>query len=443
MPPPRVLPSVPPPPPPPPIQPPWRRLLAVGASGLLLGGVLLGLQFARLGADPTAPFFVGTSWHLDEELAARGVRVRLNRGNGYDGQWFLGLAYDPLLRGHLAAGFDMPRYRAGRPLQAVAGRLLAGGRQEAIPLGLLAVGPLALGLGCAATGRLLAAHGRSRWWGLGFALVPGVVVGVTFATAEPLGLALAALGLSLALDGRLLAAGLGFAGAGLTKESYLAFAAVAALWLALRPGRAARARLAGAAAVLAPGVLALGLWWAYVARMVAASPADARPVAALGPPLAGWGQALGLVAAGDYVADAPVGPLGPVLLAGSLVLAVAGIVAGLRRTSLPARAGLLLGLYGLVLSAELLGRFLSSMRALAPTVLAAGLAIVVGPGEPVSPGRPAEVTEPAPRPGGDSADEARPAGRPCPPPDPVARPCPPPRSGGPTLALARGRAGSH
>ena len=37
--------------------------------------------------------------------------------------------------------------------------------------------------------------------------------------------------------------------------------------------------------------------------------------------------------------------------------------------------GLLLGLYGLVPAGELLGRFLSSMRALAPTVLAAGLAI--------------------------------------------------------------------
>jgi len=369
-------------------------MLAVGASGLVLGCVLLGLQFARLGPDPTAPFFVGTSWHLDEDLAARDIRVKLNPGNGYDGQWFLGLAYDPLLREHLAAGFDMPRYRAGRPLQAVAGWLLAGGRRDAIPLGLLALGPLALALGCAATGRLLAAHGRSRWLGLGFALVPGVVVGVTFATAEPLGLALAVLGLGLVLDGRLLAAGLGFAAAGLTKESYLAFAAAAAVWLALRPGRSHRESVAGAAAVLGPGMLALGLWWAYVARMVEASTADARPAAALGPPLAGWAHALGLVATGDYVADAPVGPLGPVLLVGSLVLAAAGIVTGLRRSSLAGRAGLLLGLYGLVLSAELLGRFLSSMRALAPAVLATALAVAVALGAPTLPRQPVELAKP-------------------------------------------------
>jgi hypothetical protein len=378
-------------------QPPWRQVLAVGAAGFALGCVLLGLQFLRLGPDPTAPFFVGTSWHLDEELAARKLPVTVTQGNGYDGQWFLGLAYDPLLREGLAAGFDMPRYRAGRPLQAVAGWLLAGGRRGAIPLGLLAVGPLALALGCAGGGRLLAAHGRSRWWGLGFALVPGVVVGVTFATAEPLGLALALLGLSLVLDGRPLGAGAAFAGAGLTKESYLVFAAAAALWLVVRaPGRD-RARVARAAVVLGPGVLALGLWWAYVARMVGASAADARPAGALGLPLAGWGHVLGLVATDRYVADAPVGPLGPLLLVGSLLLGLAGIVVGLRRSSLPAQAGLVLGLYGLALSGELLGRFLSSMRALAPSVLGTALAVAAALGTaapPPLPARPLVTVEP-------------------------------------------------
>jgi len=347
----------------------------VAAAGLVVGCVLLVLQFARLGWEPTAPFVVGTSWRLDEELAARHIPVKLTAGNGYDGQWFLGLAYDPLLGGHLADGFDMPRYRAGRPLQAVVGWLLAGGRTGAVPLGLLAVGPLAVALGCAACGRLLAACGRSPWWGLGFALVPGVGVGVMFATAEPLGLALAAVGLSLVLDGRWLAGGLGFAGAALTKETLLVFAVAAAVWLILRAGRRLRERAARAAAVLAPGVLALGLWWTYVAWRVPAGAGDANAVTAVGPPLAGWGHALGLVVRGEYVPDAPVGPLGAVLLVGSLLLAVAAIVLGVRSVGLLGRTGLLLGLYGLVPAGELLGRFLSSMRALAPTVLAAGLAI--------------------------------------------------------------------
>jgi hypothetical protein len=348
-------------------------VVGVAVAGLLVAGALLGLQFMRLGWEPTAPFVVGTTWRLDEELAARRVPVTVTPGHGYDGQWFLGLAYDPLLRERLAAGFDKPRYRARRPLQPVVGWLLAGGRTPAVPLGLLVIGPLAVALGCAACGRLLAASGRSRWWGLGFAVVPGVVVGVMFATAEPLALALAALGLSLVLDRRPTAAGLAFAGAALTKESYLVFAVAAAAWLAVAVGRSRWARAAEAAAVLLPGVLALGLWWAYVAWRLPAGAGDRRGVAALGPPLAGWEHALGLVVRGEYVPDAPVGPLGAALLVGSGLLAVAAVVLGTRRPTLLGWTGLLLGLYGLVLSGVLLERFLSSMRALAPTVLAAGL----------------------------------------------------------------------
>jgi hypothetical protein len=358
------------------VQPRWRVVAGVAVAGLLVAGVLLALQFVRLGWEPTAPFVVGTTWRLDEELAARRVPVKVTSGHGYDGQWFLGMAYDPLLRERLAAGFDKPRYRARRPLQPVVGWLLAGGQTRAIPLGLLAVGPLAVALGCAACGRLLAASGRSRWWGLGFAVVPGVVVGVTFGTAEPLALALAVLGLSLVLDGRVMAGGLAFAGAALTKESYLVFAVAAAGWLALAVARSRRARAAAeAAAVLLPGVLALGLWWAYVAWRLPAGAGDRRGVAALGPPLAGWEHAIGLVVRGEYVPDAPVGPLGVALLVGSGLLAVAAILLGMRRPTLLGWTGLLLGLYGLVLSGVLLDRFLSSMRALAPTVLAAGLAM--------------------------------------------------------------------
>jgi hypothetical protein len=356
-------------------QPPWRRVLGVGGAGLVLGCVFLLLQFLRLGFDVTAPFQVGTGWRLDEALVARGIPARINPGHGYDGQWYLGLAYDPLLRDQLATGFDMPRYRAGRPLHAMAGWLLAGGRGAAIPAALLAVGPLALGLGAAASGRVLAGFGRSRWWGLGFALIPGVAVGVAFGTAEPLGLALAVLGLSLALDRRLPAAGMAFAGAGLTKESYLVFAGATALWVLLSAGRAPRARLAGAVWLVGPGIAALGLWWAYVARMIPGSAADAKAAEAVGLPLAGWGPTLAQVVRGQYVPDVPVGPFGVLMLVGSLVLALAAVAVGLRRRGLLDQTGLWLGLYGLLLSGFLLGHFLSAMRALAPTVLAAGLAV--------------------------------------------------------------------
>src|SRR5262249_56745499 len=102
-----------------------------------------------------------------------------------------------------------------------------GGQWRAVRAALLAVGLLATGLGCAATGGLLAGYRLSRWWGLAFAGIPGAVVGVMFGTAEPLALGLSALGLSLATGRRPLAAGLAFAAAGLAKETYLGFALAA------------------------------------------------------------------------------------------------------------------------------------------------------------------------------------------------------------------------
>src|SRR5262249_26335544 len=260
-------------------QPPWRRMLPVAALGLALAGVLLTLQFVRLarndlGRDATAPFIVGTSWQLDERLAAQGIPVSLTPGHGYDGQWYLGLAYDPLLLDGAASTFDMPRYRARRPLASQLGWLLAAGQAPAIPAALLAVGLLATGLGCAAAGRLLAGHGLSRWWGLAFAAVPGGVVGVMFGTAEPVALGLAAVGLSLAGEGRMLAAGMAFAAAGLAKEPYLGFAAAAAGYLLVAGGGPLLARVRQAAAVLLPGCLAMAGWWTYVAWRLPPNPTD-------------------------------------------------------------------------------------------------------------------------------------------------------------------------
>lgn len=357
-------------------QAPWRRVLPVGVAGLVLAGVLLTLQFVRLernhlGSGPSAPFFVGTAWHLDEELRARRIHVVVRPGKGYDGQWFLGLAYDPLLRERLANGFDMPRYRARRPLLAMAGWVLAAGRPGAVPAALLAVELLAVGIGCAAAGRLLAAAGRSPWWGLGFGLVPGVVVAVMFGTAEALGLALAALGLSLALDRRLVAAGLAFAAAGLTKETYLGFAGATAIWLLLRE----RERLRAAATVLAPGVVLLGAWWWYAGRLLPGSRTDDAGLAAITAPFVGWGHTLARIASGAYVPDAPVGALGPASLVATFALLVVAVLLTLRPRSLLDWTGLLMGVYGLIIAGGQLDRFLSASRALAPCVLGAGLAV--------------------------------------------------------------------
>ena len=162
----------------------WRAVLPAGVGGFCLALLFLVGGLAPSGFGPTGPLQVGEYWGLGEALAARGVAVATEPGIGYDGQWYLALAHDPLLlRQDLTSRFDNPRYRAGRPLQGWLGWLLAAGRPAAIPLGLLALGPLAVGVGCAATARILSAFGRSPVWGLGFALVPGVWAGGALATA--------------------------------------------------------------------------------------------------------------------------------------------------------------------------------------------------------------------------------------------------------------------
>jgi hypothetical protein len=245
-----------------------------------------------------------------------------------------------------------------------------------VPAALLAVEVLAVGIGCAATGRLLAAAGLSRWWGLGFAAVPGVVVGVMFGTAEPLGVAMAVVGLSLVLERRLVPAGLAFAAAGLTKETYLGFAGAAAVWLLLRSRAALVQRLRAAATVLAPGAVLLGAWWWYVAAMVPPSRTDAVGLDSIAPPFAGWSHTLARIAGGGYLPDAPVGMLGPASLVASFELLVVALALTLRVRTLLDWTGLIMAVYGLMIGGGQLDRFLSASRALAPCVLGSALGVV-------------------------------------------------------------------
>jgi hypothetical protein len=365
--------------PPPAQQVRWRDVLLPAVAGLCIGLVFLVAGLKPSGFSSTGPFMVGAHWGLAEGLAERGVQVTVASRVGYDGQWFLALAEDPLLRGDLARRFDNPRYRAGRPLQSWLGWLLGAGRPVGIPLALLAIGPLAVGLGCAATARIVGAFGRRRSWGLAFAFVPGVGVGVALATAEPLALALAAVGVSLALDRRAGLAGLAFAGAALTKETYLAFAVAAGLHLVLVRPAGLGARLRAAVLALAPGVAALAGWWVYLVGQVPALPdrgVALNVTAPLGLPLSGWPRWLWVL--GHYspptVPDAP-GPAGAAFVAASLALIAAGVVLGLRRRSLPARCALILGGYATLIGGPVVALFYSAMRILAPCVFAALLAV--------------------------------------------------------------------
>lgn len=362
----------------------WRSVLPVALLGMVFAVVLIG---DRMGVphefDPTRPFTVGREWGLIEALAEqRGAEITPTGGTyGYDGQWFLGLAYDPLLRTDITDTFDAPQYRAQRPLLGMLGWLLAAGQPGAIPFALLVVEVLAVGLGCAALARLATAYGRSRWWGFAFLLIPGVLVGVLYGTAEPLGLALVATGLTLAHDRRLLWAGVAFAGAGLTKETYLGFAAAVAVWIAVRAILRGAAWWRPALSVTLPGVVAFGAWWLYVS---VAMPASARaPEQVFAAPFHGWWATFVSIARGEYRVDYhdhAIGWAGEGIMVVTFVVIMAALAAGLwYRQSMLAYSVFIWCPHGLVIVDFLLGRFLSAQRALAPTMLAALLMLLAVP----------------------------------------------------------------
>lgn len=347
--------------------------------GLLAASLLVGARVGLPdGFDATAPFMVGHSRGMDHELRERGIPLpdELSR-SGYDGQWYLAQANDPLLRGVLPTMFDAPRYRSMRVLFPASGWLLAAGQSPATPYALLVVGLLAVALGCACCARIVSAYQRSPWWGVLFVAIPGVLVGVGHGTAEPLALALSALGVGLAMDRRYLLAGLAFAGAGLTKETYLVFALGAALFLALDSRVNGGRWLRSAAALVLPGAATLLAWGAYV---YASLPAVVNPHGLFDRfslPFVGWGEALMTVARGEYPGTNLLTIPNEVVMVATFVVLVAGFAFALwLRQSLLAYLAVGWGLFGLVIAGFLLERYASANRALAPAVLAVGIFLI-------------------------------------------------------------------
>ncbi len=366
------------------LQASWRAALPVALLGMLIAAVLIG---DRIGLPqdfhPTRPFVVGSEWGLVEALAAYDVEIPfVYRGVGYDGQWFLALAHDPLLlRSDITDTFDAPQYRAQRPLLGMLGWLLAAGQPGAIPVALLIVQVLAVGLGCAALARIATAFGRSRWWGALFVVIPGVVVGVLYGTAEPLGLSLVAAGMTMALDRRYLLAGLAFAGAGLTKETYLGFAAAVTAWIAVHAILRGERWWRQALAVTAPGAVAFGAWWLYVT--VAMTPSARAPEQVFAAPFHGWWATFVAILRDEYridYHDYDIGWAGQGIMIATFVVIMAALVAGVWYRQSPLAYSVFIWCpHGLVIVDFLLGRFLSAQRALGPTVLAALLMLIAAP----------------------------------------------------------------
>jgi hypothetical protein len=243
--------------------------------------------------------------------AARALDSRFHtvHPGAYDGQFYWGIAIDPLATGTLHRAFDKASYRYGHPLYGWLGWLFSAGRARAAPAALVATGLVSLFAAAAAAVLLGLDRGRSGWEGLFVALNPGLISAAMNDLAEPLAAALLLGALVALVRGRQTAAWICLALLPLAKEPLIVVPLAVVVWALIRRRR-------GFAAGIATAVIPALLWWAYARIHLGAwfTSGDS----ALGTPLSGWRAALGHGRSSD---------LGLTILVALLVLLV---LAGLR-----------------------------------------------------------------------------------------------------------------
>lgn len=314
----------------------WGPTLRVAVAALLGAlAVQVLVVLVVYSGEWTGPFLVDVdrstlpAWPL--EVAASPT------GTGYDGMFYLMLAFDPAL-GDLGREADMPRYRGRRILVPALAWATGLAHPPAVVAAYYFWCALFVGLGAGALGDLAVAAGRSPWWGLLVLFQLGTVVSLWRMLIDP---AAAALGLAtIAAMARhrrgwtlvLLSAAL------LAREtSLLLLVAVAGGYLlAGRWRETLRSLLA---------LLPLAAWWGWLALTV---PPDPVSPAALnfGLPFATWVDTV----------------------AGALIPWVSRLVALKEVASLGSFVGVIV--FGLVLAASTLLR-----NDLPPAALAAALAL--------------------------------------------------------------------
>jgi MFS family permease len=200
----------------------------------------------------------------------------------YDGQFYWGIAVDPVARGAVHAALDKPSYRYGHPLYGWLGWLVSAGRPRLAPAALAAVGLVSILAAASAAAALGVVSGRSGWQGLFVALNPGLISSVVHDLAEPLATALLFTSLVMYVRGRRVAAWAGFALLPLAKEP-LALVLLALVAWELWHRRRRRALVFASA--IAPALI----WWTYLRLELGGwfTSGDS----ALGSPLEGWREA--------------------------------------------------------------------------------------------------------------------------------------------------------
>jgi hypothetical protein len=167
----------------------------------------------------TGLFRIGSETKLPDTVAQGAFRNP--DPHGYDGQYYLILAHDPLLRHGAASYFDAPLLRARRILVPAAAWALAAGRPGFIVGAYVFVILAFIFAGTYWLSLIFMFQGRHPAWGLCFLMVPPVLIAVDSMTID---VAIAALAAGFAwqlITGRVSALWLILAAAGLVRETGL------------------------------------------------------------------------------------------------------------------------------------------------------------------------------------------------------------------------------
>ena len=244
---------------------------------------------------------------------------RLVHPGSYDGQFYWGIAVDPIAVGDVHQAFDTASYRYGHPLYGWFGWLFSAGQAPAAAAALVGVSLLAMFAAAAAA----AALGPAR--GLFVALNPGLLYAAAHDLGEPLAAALLLCGLLAYFRGRWIAALVCLAFLPLAKEELVLMPLALAVWeLVWR--RALRN-----AALLAATVVPSLAWWVYARITLGAWFTTGGN--AIGLPLVGWKSALLKAGTESYSRDATGSLLGEstiVVYAALLALLAIATLASLR-----------------------------------------------------------------------------------------------------------------
>jgi hypothetical protein len=216
----------------------------------------------------------------------------------YDGQFYWGIAVDPIATGNVHQAFDTASYRYGHPLFGWLGWLFSAGQARAAPEALLGVGLAALAAAAVLASLLGRAFGRRGWEGVFVAANPGLLYSTAHELTEPLSAALLFAGLLCHRRGRRVAAAGCFGLLVLSKEQFVLVPVAIAGWELVRRRASVRD-----AAILVAGIVPVAGWWVYARLQLGAWFTTG---ANLGLPFSGWKRSLLDAGIGTYSPDGAV-----------------------------------------------------------------------------------------------------------------------------------------